>query len=119
MGWKSAGTCHKSGHWKAGLLALCVGVLLGVLALPCRAETRAVRTRVAPVYPEIAKRLHVTGIVKLEVTVDADGKVTAVKTVSGNHTLAVAAEEAVQKWRFASGTGDATFDVDINFEMNQ
>jgi TonB family protein len=33
---------------------------------------------VAPVYPEVAKRLRVTGVVKLEVTVNADGKVTGV-----------------------------------------
>lgn len=118
MGWESARNRHKSGHWSGGWRTVLVAALVGLLVLPCRAETRAVKSKVAPVYPEIAKRLHVTGIVKLEVTVDSDGKVTAVTTVSGNHTLAVAAEEAVQKWRFASGSGDSTFDLDVNFEMN-
>jgi len=118
MGWESAGNRHRSRRWGAGLRMLSAAALLGMLVLPCRAEPRAVKSKVAPVYPEIARRLHVTGVVKLEVTVDADGKVTEVKTVSGNHTLAVAAEEAVQKWRFAPGSGESTFDLDINFEMN-
>jgi TonB family protein len=98
-----------------GIAAVCA-VLLG---LPALAEQRAIKSKVAPVYPEIAKRLHVTGIVKLEVTIDADGKVTAVKTTSGNHMLAVAAEEAVQKWKFASGPGETTMDLDVNFDLNQ
>jgi TonB family protein len=93
--------------------------LWGVLSITCPAEQRAVKQRVAPVYPEVAKRLRVTGIVKLEVTVDAEGKVKDVKTVSGNHMLSIAAEEAVYKWKFAAGSAATTEDLDINFELNQ
>jgi TonB family protein len=90
------------------------------LALPARAgDDRAVKTRVPPVYPEIAKRLRITGEVKLEATVDADGKVKAVKAVSGNHVLGEAAEEAVRKWRFEAGTGDAIVVVGVNFSLAQ
>ncbi len=83
------------------------------------ADERAVRTRVTPVYPEVAKRMKISGAVKLEVTVDADGKVTDVKEVSGNHTLSVAAEDAVRKWKFAPGPGVSTVDVDLNFQLAQ
>jgi TonB family protein len=92
--------------------------VLVALAMPGRAaEERAVKSRVAPVYPEIAKRLHVSGLVKLAVTVDADGKVTDVKTVSGNQMLAAAAEEAVHKWRYVAGDGQTTVDLSINFDL--
>ena len=88
-----------------------------ILALPLRAgEDRAVKSRVAPVYPEIAKRMHVSGEVKLEATVDAQGKVKDVKAVSGNRILAAAAEDAVRQWKFASGEGDATVDVSVDFK---
>ena len=90
-----------------------------LLALPAFAEQRAIKSKIAPVYPEIAKRLHVTGIVKLEVTVDPDGKVTAVKTLSGNHVLADAAEEAVRKWKFVPGPKETTTDLDVDFDMNK
>ena len=43
---------------QASALALVV-----VLALQGRAEDRAVKSRVSPVYPEIAKRMRVTGVV--------------------------------------------------------
>lgn len=94
-------------------LALAVG-----LALPAHAgDDRAVKSRIAPVYPEIAKRMHISGEVKLEATVDADGKVKDVKAVSGNHLLGGAAEEAVRKWRFESGSGEATVTVAVNFAL--
>jgi TonB family protein len=97
------------------------GVALGlvvVLGLVGRAaDERAVKERVAPIYPEIAKRMRVSGVVRLEVTVNAQGKVTDVKTLSGNHMLSMAAEEAVRKWRFATGTGTAVVDQDLNFEL--
>jgi TonB family protein len=79
------------------------------------ADVRAVQSRVAPTYPEIAKRLRIIGIVRLEVTVDPSGKVTDVKPVSGNRLLSPAAEEAVRHWKFVPGTGISTVPVDVNF----
>jgi TonB family protein len=85
------------------------------LSIPANAEDRAVKVRVAPAYPEIAKRMRIQGDVKLSVTVDADGKVTDIKEVSGNRMLSVAAEEAVRQWKFQQGAGSATMQVSINF----
>jgi TonB family protein len=99
--------------------AASVLLLLISLAGACRADQRAVKQKVAQVYPEIAKRLRVTGVVKLAVSVNADGKVTDIKTVSGNHMLSTAAEDAVYKWKFAPASGESTEDLDINFELNQ
>ncbi len=94
--------------------------LIVALALPARAaDERAIKSRVAPVYPEVAKRMKITGVVKMEAVVDADGKVKDVKTIAGSRMLAISAEEAVRQWRFASGSGDATVVVEVNFSINQ
>lgn len=88
------------------------------LAMPARAgDTRAVKSRVSPVYPEIAKRMHITGEVQLQATVDAQGKVKDVKPVSGNHMLESAAEDAVRQWKFVPGDGDSVVTVTINFAL--
>jgi TonB family protein len=105
-------------------LGLRIGVtaawaLMGVLAIPGNASVRAVKSKVPPVYPEIARRMKITGVVKVEATVDADGKVTDVKTLSGSRTLSTAAEEAVRKWKFAPAGAASTEDVDVNFAMAQ
>ena len=108
-------------HRRAGVRLLQAAALMLVvaLALEGRAEERAVKSRVSPVYPEIAKRMRITGIVKLEVLVDATGNVTDVKAVSGNHMLSTAAEEAVRKWRFVPGPESSTISLNINFDLNQ
>jgi len=98
------------------LIPAVVFALLVSVAMPSRAaDDRAVRSRVAPIYPEIAKRMKIGGSVRVSATVDAEGKVIEVKTITGNRTLAAAAEDAVRKWKYAAGTGDATVEIEINF----
>ncbi len=92
--------------------------IMAAIALPAGAAgDRAVKTKVPPVYPELAKRMKITGIVKVEATVDADGKVTGVKVISGSSALQNAAEDAVRKWKFVSGPGTETVSVDVSFAM--
>src|SRR5271157_4674546 len=110
MNWDRLGmsprACRRTGMRLLQATAL---ALVLALAMPARAaDVRAVKSRVPPVYPEIAKRMKIDGSVKVEVTVDADGKVSDVKTVSGNRVLSSAAEDAVRKWRFEPGPGQST-----------
>jgi TonB family protein len=94
--------------------------LVVAMALPSRAaDDRAIKSRVAPVYPEIARRMKIAGEVKVEATVDPEGKVTGAKAVSGNRMLTPAAEDAVRKWRFAPGAAESTVAVEINFSLGQ
>jgi TonB family protein len=92
--------------------------LMVALAMPAwAADARTVKMRVAPAYPEIAKRMRITDEVKLTVTVDAEGKVTDVQPISGNRALSEAAQEAVRKWRFEPGSGATTVEVSVNFAL--
>lgn len=95
---------------------------IATMALPfvspaCAANARAVKARIAPVYPEIAKRMKITGSVRLEAVVNAQGKVKDVKEISGNHILAIAAEEAVRQWKFSPGDGDTSESVEVTFNL--
>ena len=108
-------------RWIAvGTLQISVLGLILAFTLPASAANpRAVKSRVPPVYPEIAKRMKITGAVVLEAVVDAQGKVKDVKEISGNHMLAIAAEEAVRQWKFAPGDGDTSENVEVTFNMAQ
>lgn len=113
-------TCHRrrstSTRWiQTAALALAVAMAVTAGA----ADERAIKSRVAPVYPELAKRMKITGVVKVEASVDAEGKVTGVKTLSGSHALSTAAEDAVSKWRFVAAPAPSTVDVDVNFALGQ
>ena len=58
-----------------------------------------IRTGVLP-YPPIAKARHISGQVRVEVTVGKDGKVSNVKLISGPAIFKDAAFEAVQRYQF-------------------
>jgi TonB family C-terminal domain len=103
---------------RRGLVQAGAVALLVAASLPARAgDARPVKSRVNPVYPELAKRMRVSGVVKLEAAVDAQGKVTDVKEVSGNHMLALAAKEAVLQWKYVPGPSDTSEAVEISFNL--
>jgi len=78
----------------------------GMVPMPSAAaddDGRKVVQQVAPVYPEIARRMRLSGQVRLEVIVLADGKVKSVKALGGHPLLVSAAEDAVKRWKFEPG----------------
>ena len=114
-----AGVCHQRfGNFASKVFKAATLFLLLAMTLPARpADERAIKSRVAPVYPEIAKRMKIGGAVRIEATVDAQGKVTDVKTVSGNHMLAAAAEDAVRQWKFVPASDGTSVSVEVNFAV--
>jgi TonB family protein len=96
-------------------LLLVGGLALFVSTAFAAPSHRAIVSRVSPAYPEIARRMHVSGKVVLLVTIDADGKVLATKVESGHALLAPAAQDAVSRWRFAPNTEASESEIEINF----
>jgi protein TonB len=56
---------------------------------------------VMPVYPDIAMRARISGMVILEATIDAQGKVTGVRVLRSVPLLDQAAIDAVRQWEFS------------------
>ena len=75
-------------------------VALVVVASPAQESSRHVVSRAAPVYPELAKKMHLAGKVKVEVEVNPAGAVTSAKMVGGNPVFETSAINAVRQWRF-------------------
>jgi TonB family protein len=57
-------------------------------------------TKVLPPYPSEAASQHVHGEVAIDVTLNEDGTVQAVKVIEGNPLLNSAATEAVKRWKY-------------------
>jgi len=74
---------------------------------------------VQPVYPELARKMNITGTVKVEVVVAPNGSVKDAKVVGGHPVLAGAALEAVKKWKFEPAAVESTGIVDFKFEPQQ
>lgn len=98
------------------VLALGAFALIGIPAFAADVH-RAIVSRVSPVYPELAKRMHVGGKVMLLVTIQPDGTVSATKVESGHALLVPAAEDAVRRWHFAPNSESSETVVEIAFNI--
>jgi TonB family protein len=77
---------------------------------------RKVKSRVAPVYPSLARQMNIAGTVKVQVTIAANGTVKSTKLVGGHPLLANAALDAIKKWRFDTGPEETTGVVEFKFD---
>jgi TonB family protein len=80
---------------------------------------RKVSSRVAPVYPELAKKMHIHGVVKVEAIVRPNGSVKSSRVLGGSPVLVEAAQDAVSKWKFEQAQSETTEIVQVGFEGSQ
>ena len=91
------------------LTLLSFGMLANAeIRVPTDDAMKAATKKAAPEYPPIARQLKIGGKVEVDVTIDADGNVEAVKILSGNAMLTQSVVSAVKKWKFTPFTQDGT-----------
>ena len=77
---------------------------------------RKVKASVKPVYPDVARQMHITGTVRLEATVAPDGKVRDARVVGGSPMLAQEATNAVKKWKYEEGPKETVEVVEVVYQ---
>ncbi len=77
---------------------------------------RRAKNKVEPVYPELARKMSITGTVKIQVVVQPNGTVKEARVVGGHPVLANAALDAAKKWRFEPAPAESTGIIDFKFE---
>jgi TonB family protein len=80
---------------------------------------RKVTSRVLPDYPDMARRMSLRGIVKVDAVVGSNGVVKTVEIKGGHPVLAQAAVAAVRKWRWEPSSHDTKEPVEVKFEPQQ
>ena len=76
--------------------------------VPVGGDVRPARliSPVSPAYPALAKAQHVAGDVRIDALIDANGRVTTMKVVSGPSLLHQAAMDALRQWKYQPATLD-------------
>jgi len=102
------------------LLALTLTTLVGsfqaVRGYSQDGSDRKVKSKIAPVYPEIARKMGLTGTVKILVVVSPNGTVKETKVIGGHPILVNAAVVAVKKWRFEPASSEITGTLEFKFD---
>lgn len=99
----------------AGAVLLLLAAFIVVGVSPAQESSRRVVSRPAPTYPELAKKMHLSGKVKIEVEVNPGGSVTSAKMVGGNPVFETSAIEAVKQWKFESAQSASKGVITVEF----
>lgn len=106
----------RNSAWRSALQLLLMAFML---IHPCAygEDLRKVKSNPAPEYPELAKRLNIRGVARIQATIAPDGTVKEVKEVGGNPVLVDALARAVKKWKYEPA--DRTSVIEIKFDFGQ
>ena len=76
---------------------------------------RKVKSKTAPAYPELARRMSVSGKVKIEVIVMPDGHVRSTRVLGGHPLLVQACQDSLKEWKFFPAAEETTQIVECDF----
>ena len=80
---------------------------------------RKIVSRVEPVYPELARRMNITGVVKIELAIAPNGSVKSDRIVGGHPVLAKSVEDAIRRWKWAPNAQETTEMIEIRFSPKE
>ena len=86
-----------------------------LLAAHAAADSRKPVVNPDPEYPQIARRMNISGTVKVELVIAADGTIKSAKILGGHPVLADSVQRALKKWKYAPGASETTMQLDFKF----
>jgi TonB family protein len=100
-------------------VALSLGVIVFYASFSLAQEQsetqRQIVNKVVPTYPDLARKMQMTGAVRVEAVVAPNGKVKFTQVVGGNPVLARAAVEAIEKWKWEPTPQETKELIELNF----
>lgn len=76
---------------------------------------RKVKSKAPVAYPEMARRMNVSGKVKIEVIITPDGRVRSTRVVGGHPLLVQVCEDSVKEWKFLPAPEETTQVIEFDF----
>jgi TonB family protein len=78
---------------------------------------RKIKTKVTPAIPELARRMNITGKVKVEVVIAPDGRVKSSRAIGGHPVLVQSCLDAIKEWKFEPAPEESTQMVEFDFKQ--
>ncbi len=97
------------------IIALLAVMVAAQTASAQEESSRKVKTRVAPAYPELARKMNVSGVVKVQITIEPNGSVKSAKALGGHPLLIEPAVDAAKRWKYEPSKEESTTIVQFNF----
>jgi TonB family protein len=111
---------ERPGLWilnRRSVQRLVLAALLFVPVLGYGEDARKVKSSTPPEYPELARRMNIRGVARVEATITPEGTVKSVKELGGNPVLVDALVRAVKKWKYEPADRTSVIEVKFDFEL--
>ena len=95
-------------------------VLLAVLSLFATKsfgqEARKILSNPQPAYPELARRMSLEGVVKVELIVGTDGEIKDSRVLGGHPILVDATLKALRNWKYERARTESKIQLEFKFK---
>jgi len=110
--------------WGRRLTAFAITALLtGGMAIAQQSTSdeskRKIKSRVNPQISELARKMNISGKVRIEVVVAPDGHVKSSKAIGGHPVLVQSCLDAVGAWKFEPGPEETIQVIEFDFKPQQ
>lgn len=79
-------------------------------------ESRRALSNPQPVYPELARRMNLEGVVKVELIVGVDGEIKDAKVLGGHPILVDVTLRALRNWKYERGRTESKIQLEFKFK---
>ena|SRR5437868_13240361 len=94
---------------------LMAAILTLSLSSAAFADGRNTKSKATPAYPELAKRMNISGTVKVELTVAPNGHVVSAKAIGGHPLLIDASVTAAKQFKYEPASEETKEVVEFKF----
>ena len=78
-------------------------------------EGRKLISNPTPTYPEVARRMRLEGVVKVQVVIGPDGRIKQTSVIGGHPLLVSSVEETLKNWKYAPAGSETTTILEFRF----
>jgi len=110
--------------WGKGVFTAITSALLAISIISAQQSVltdegkRKCKVRTNPQYSEIARRMGLTGKVRIEVVIAPDGHVKSSRAIGGHPLLVQSCLDAVKEWKFETAPEETTQVIEFDFKQS-
>jgi TonB family protein len=114
---------HIQFNWTGRILTVAAAGLLALSLASAQTVNdegkRKLKTKSGVTYPELARRMNITGKVKIEIVIAPDGRVRSAKAIGGHPLLVQSCLDTVRDWKYEPAGEETSQIVEFEFKPQQ
>jgi TonB family protein len=108
--------------WGKQMIAIAATAVLAAAVISAQQSVgdegkRKAKTKTNPQYSDLARKMNLSGRVKIEIVIAPDGRVKTARPIGGHPVLVQPCLDAVRDWRFESAPDETTQIVEFEFRQ--